>query len=49
MKGCGNIKMRGKKFKLLKCGCCVCEDFRDKVKKKFDNLQITEYNIANND
>lgn len=25
---CGNVKMKGKKTKLLSCGCCVAEDFR---------------------
>ena len=31
----GNVKMKGKKFKLLKCGCCECQDFRDKNTEKF--------------
>lgn len=29
MRGLGNVKMRGKKFRVLRCGCCVAEDFRD--------------------
>ena len=45
----GQFKLKGKKCKLLNCGCCVIEDFREKVKKKFDNLQIKEYNSVNND
>lgn len=29
-----NVKMKGKKEKLMSCGCCVCIDLRDKMMKK---------------
>jgi hypothetical protein len=31
MKGLGWVKMRGKKCKVLNCGCCVAEDRRDNI------------------
>ncbi len=31
MKGLGNVKMRGKKCRVLGCGCCVAEDRRDDI------------------
>lgn len=27
-----NVNMRGKKSKLMRCGCCECIDFREKNK-----------------
>ena len=27
----GNVKMRGKKTKLMRCKCCECVDMRDKM------------------
>lgn len=30
----GNFNLRGKKYKLLRCGCCSVENFKDKLKKK---------------
>lgn len=45
MTGLGWVKMRGKKSKVLGCGCCVAEDFRDDARWKeaaneirFENL-----------
>ncbi len=32
--GCGNINMKGKKYKLLSCRCCECQDLRDKYLDK---------------
>ena len=26
----GNVNMKGKKYKLMRCKCCVCVDFREK-------------------
>jgi hypothetical protein len=31
MKGLGWVKMRGKKCKVLNCGCCVAENRRDDI------------------
>jgi len=45
----GNINMKGKKYKLLRCCCCVCFDFRDKVKEDRDLKEILEtYSNYNN-
>lgn len=33
-KHAGQINMRGKKYKLLRCRCCECIDFRDKFRDK---------------
>ena len=33
-RGAGNVKMKGKKFKIMGCGCCYCIDFRDNELKK---------------
>jgi hypothetical protein len=47
MKGLGWVKMRGKKCKVLNCGCCVAENFRDEILWKeasneirFENLDL---------
>lgn len=37
---CGNVNMRGKKTKVLACGCCVAEDLRDKVLAKIHKREI---------
>ena len=29
-RGAGNVNMKGKKEKLMRCRCCVCLDFRDR-------------------
>lgn len=34
MEGLGWVKMRGKKSKVLGCGCCVAEDRRDEIRWK---------------
>jgi hypothetical protein len=47
MTGLGWVKMRGKKCKVLNCGCCVAENFRDEILWKeasneirFENLDL---------
>ena len=40
----GNIKMNGKKHKLLSCGCCDCVDFRDKYNMQLMKKDIESYN-----
>lgn len=42
--GAGNIKMRGKKHLLLRCGCCECQDFRDKYNTELMKKDIESYN-----
>lgn len=39
----GNINMRGKKYKLLNCKCCACEDLREKELIKEHKKQIKNY------
>jgi len=31
LKNAGDVKMRGKKTKLMRCKCCTCVDMRDKI------------------
>lgn len=40
----GNVKMRGKKHKLLSCGCCMCQDFRHKYNMELMRKDIEGYN-----
>lgn len=42
--GAGNAKLRGKKIKVMRCGCCVAFDFRDKCKEQLAKKEIREYN-----
>lgn len=42
--GAGNVNMKGKKYKLMKCKCCVCLDLRDNYKERLDKKTIKEYN-----
>jgi hypothetical protein len=32
--GAGNVNMKGKKYKIMRCQCCWCLDLRDKELKK---------------
>ena len=40
---CGNVKMKGKKTKLLYCGCCVAQDFRFTELLKQANKEINSF------
>ena len=40
--GAGRINMKGKKEKVLSCGCCIVYDFRDDYKKKLDEKEIRD-------
>lgn len=40
----GNVKMRGKKHKLLSCKCCECQDFRAKYNMELMRKDIEGYN-----
>ena len=42
----GSIKLRGKKFKLLSCKCCSCQDLRDEVREKEKNKEIKEWKYS---
>jgi hypothetical protein len=33
MRGRGNVNLRGKKVKMLRCGCCEAWDGRDKCRR----------------
>lgn len=39
----GNIKMRGKKTKSMRCSCCVCQDYRDMVTEKAAEKEIKDF------
>ena len=36
----GNINLKGKKYKILSCQCCVAQDFREKYSKKVAEKEI---------
>lgn len=38
--GAGNINLKGKKYKLLRCGCCEVIDFREDYKKYIAKKEI---------
>jgi hypothetical protein len=38
----GNVNMKGKKYKLMRCRCCVCMDFRDRELKKEHQKEMKE-------
>ncbi len=38
----GNVNMKGKKYKLMHCRCCVCMDFRDRELKKEHTKEMKE-------
>jgi hypothetical protein len=42
VRGAGNVNMKGKKYKLMRCRCCVCMDFRDRELKKEHKKEIDE-------
>jgi len=39
---CGNVNMKGKKYTLLNCRCCECQDFRDKYLNKIIAKEMFE-------
>lgn len=44
----GNFKLRGKKCKLLRCGCCIVQNLKHEVTVADLNKQIREfkYNVS---
>jgi hypothetical protein len=40
--GAGRINMKGKKYKLMRCRCCVCIDFRDRELEKEHKKEMKE-------
>jgi hypothetical protein len=40
--GAGNVNMKGKKYKLMRCRCCVCLDFRERELKKEHTKEMKE-------
>ena len=43
LKNAGDVNLRGKKTKLMRCKCCECVDFRDKIKYYEDLKLIRKY------
>lgn len=39
----GNANLKGKKYKLMRCGCCVAIDYRDKFREMVDKKEIKDY------
>ena len=42
MKGRGNINLKGKKYRVLRCQCCSAWDGRDKVVRGIHASEIKE-------
>jgi len=38
----GSVNLRGKKYKLLSCGCCEAQNFKDRELKREHLKQIKE-------
>lgn len=38
--GAGNVNMKGKKYKRMRCGCCHCIDMREDELKKQHQKEI---------
>ena len=36
----GNVNLKGKKYKLLRCRCCVVQDFREEYFKKVSKKEV---------
>lgn len=39
--GAGNVNLKGKKYRLLPCRCCVVIDKRDEIRYKEDKKEIS--------
>ena len=48
-RNCGNVNMKGKKYKLLSCRCCECQDFREKMLNKTITKEMSEDSYKNYD
>jgi len=45
----GNANLKGKKYKLLSCKCCVIQDFRDRDRNKQAKKEMNyEESISSN-
>lgn len=42
-RGAGNINMKGKKHRMMSCGCCYCIDYREDELKKEHMKQMRDY------
>lgn len=40
--GAGNVNMKGKKYKVMRCRCCACLDLRDKQLKREHAKMVAE-------
>jgi hypothetical protein len=45
----GNVNMRGKKFLRLGCGCCECQDFRERELSRAAKKELSEFDIVERD
>lgn len=41
----GNIKMRGKKYRLLWCGCCEAQNFKDRERERDARKEIRDQQL----
>ena len=43
VRGAGNVNMKGKKYKVLRCRCCYCIDFREDELHKAHKKEIQDW------
>ena len=42
-----NTNMRGKKHRMMSCGCCECIDLREKIGRKIADQEINDARSSN--
>lgn len=47
--GAGNVKMKGKKTCLMRCGCCQAVNFKDEVEEDFKDMEVECYELYQSD
>lgn len=43
VRGAGNVNMKGKKYRVLRCRCCYCIDFREDELRKEHMKEIKNW------
>ena len=46
LKKAGQVNMKGKKYKLMYCGCCTCVDMRDKELEKEHKKEMKNWSVS---
>lgn len=43
VRGAGNVNMKGKKYRVMRCRCCYCIDYREDELKKEHMKEMKDY------